>query len=348
MSRSLDNFLVFTAVTVILIGSSQLTFAQKAKAPVVRKTVDSRLKAPENRQFNHRFTIDFNYDKFENRTKVQMRLPVNALESVHFAYFFNGEKLKVAPTDVIFMFFKDKEREFLFPVTDFVVLTDRDRMRVKMVEAQDLVIEGKNPYVAKLDYATFLKMANVKTLDVKIGDFAITFDDEAIEALKDFASRTSPAYREPKADLEAKAVGKNIKGEAERLRRLSLETKAAIREVLTAAKYSMVLCLSDEADDEKQASVAGASQIYLQNKEAFTGDFAVLMDQVIKALVRSDILRGIKNGTIDRNQFDMKAIIDEYGLAKVPVNERPAAILRNGSEVLLVALRMATEAEIID
>jgi hypothetical protein len=327
-----------------LCGSS--LFAQKLKTTV--KQTDPRAIAPPNRQFNHRFTIDFSYDKFENRTKAQMRLPVNVVESVHLAYFFKGEKLKAAPTDIIFMFFKDKEREFLFPVTDFVILTDRDRMRVKMVEAKDLEIEGKNPYTAKLGYATFLKMANAKTLDVKIGDFEISFDNESMEALKDFASRTSPTYRENKSAQETKALDKNVQTEADRLRRMSIETKSAIREVLVAAKASMIICLGTAADDIKQASVGEASQIWIGNKAAFSGDIAELMDEVMKALVRSDILRGVKNGSISARQFNTQEIVNQYELTKTPVSQRPKAILDLGNTYLDMILRIAREAEIIE
>jgi hypothetical protein len=321
--------------------------AQRAKSTPA-KQADSRLVAPPNRQFNHRFTIDFNYDKFEDRTKVQMRLPVNAVESVHFAYFFKGEKLRVAPTDVIFMFFKDKDREFLFPVTDFVILTDRDRMRVKMVEAKDLIVDGKNPYTAKLDYATFLKMANAKRLDVKIGDFEISFDEEAMEALKDFASRTSPTYKPSKAEKDTSEVDKNVRIEADRLRRQSIETKSAIREVLVLAKASMIVCLGANPDDIKQASVGEASQVWIKNQSAFSGDFAELMDGVMKALVRSDILRGVKNGTIDGRQFNTQEIVNEYGLAKTSAAQRPKAILDIGNQYLDMVLRIAREAEIIE
>lgn len=348
MCRLLDSFLVSIAIALIIFASEQSLIAQKAKTSLVRKPVDSRLKAPENRQFNHRFTIDFSYDKFEDRTKVQMRLPVDAMESVHFAYFFKGEKLKVTPTDVIFMFFKDKEREFLFPVTDFVILTDRDRMRVKMVEAEDLEIEGKNPYTAKLDYATFLKMANAKTLDVKIGDFEISFDNESMEALKDFASRTSPTYREAQSAQEKKALDKNVKTEADRLRRMSIETKSSIREVLVAAKTSMIISLGTSADDIKQASVGEASQIWIRNKSAFSGDIAELMDEVMKALVRSDILRGVKNGSISARKFNTQEIVNQYELTKTPASQRPKAILDLGNTYLDMILRIAREAEIIE
>lgn len=312
------------------------------------KTTDRRLQPPANRVFNHRFAIDFSYDKFEDRTKVQMRLPVNPIESVHFAYFFKGEKLKIAPTDVIFMFFKDKEREFLFPVTDFVILTDRDRMRVKMVEAKDLEIKGKNPYTAKLDYATFLKMANAKTLDVKIGDFEISFDNESMEALKDFASRTSPTYRETKTEKESKAFDRSVQIEADRLRRMSVETKGAIRKVLVAAKSSMMICLGAYDDAAKQTATAYASQLWIENKSTFTGDTADLMDQVMKTLVRSDILLSVKNGTLNARQFNTQEIINEYKLARVPAGQRPKAILDIGNTYLDMVLRIAREAEIIE
>jgi len=345
----MDRYLMVTLTVCCLAMASAISAAaQKSKAQTAKKVVDTRLQAPPNRQFNHRFTIDFAYDKFTDRTKVQMRLPVNAVESVHFAYFFNGEKLKVAPTDVIFVFFKDKERQFLFPVTDFVVLTDRDRMRVKMVEARDLEIEGKNPYTAKLNYATFLKMANAKTLDVKIGDFEISFDDEAMEALKEFASRTSPTFRETKSEKDTKALDKSVKVEADRLRRMSIEAKSAIRDVLVAANASMLVCLGTSADDIKQASVGEASQIWIESKSAFTGETADLMDQVMKALVRSDILRGVKNGTIDARQFNTQEIVNEYKLAKVPAAQRPKAILEIGDTYLDMVLRIAREAEIIE
>ncbi len=343
------RYLIVTlTVGFLAMVNSTSVAAQKPKGQTPKKVIDTRLQAPPNRQFNHRFTIDFSYDKFTDRTKVQMRVPVNAVESVHFAYFFNGEKLKVAPTDVIFMFFKDNEREFLFPVTDFVILTDRDRMRVKMVEAKDLEIEGKNPYTAKLNYATFLKMANAKTLDVKIGDFEISFDNESMEALKDFASRTSPAFRETKFEKESKAFDKNVQIESDRLRRMSVETKGAIREVLVAAKSSMTICLGTSADDIKQTATAYASQMWIDNKSAFTGEIAELMDQVMKTLVRSDILRGVKNGTIDPRQFNTQEIVNEYKLAKIPAGQRPRAILEVGDTFLDMVLRIVREAEIID
>ncbi|MEQ1604724.1 MAG: hypothetical protein ABL999_07630 [Pyrinomonadaceae bacterium] len=329
---------------ITLCGSS--LFAQKSKTTV--KQTDQRTIAPPNRQFIHRFTIDFSYDKFENRTKVQMRLPVNAVESVHFAYFFKGDKLKTAPTDVIFMFFKEPGREFLLPVTNFVILTDRHRMRPKMVEARDLVIDGKNPYTAKLDYATFLKMANAKTLDLKIGDFEISFDNESMEALKDFASRTSPTFREDKSAKETKTLDKNVQSEADRLRRMSIETKSAIREVLVAVKTSMIICLGTSADDIKQASVGEASQIWIGNKSAFAGDIAELMDEVMKALVRSDILRGVKNGSINAGQFNIQEIVNQYELTKTPASQRPKAILDLGNTYLDMILRIAREAEIIE
>lgn len=340
--------IVSLTVCCVALASAISAAAQRIKSQTSKKTADTRLQAPPNRKFNHRFTIDSSYDKFTDRTKVQLRLPVNAVESVHFAYFFKGEKLKVAPTDVIFMFFKDKEREFLFPVTDFVVLTDRDRMRVKMVEARDLEIEGKNPYTAKLNYATFLKMANAKTLDVKIGDFEISFDNESMEALKEFASRTSPAFRETKSEGESKALDKSVQIEADRLRRMSIESKSAIREVLIAAKSAMIVCLGTSADDIKQVATGSASQIWVENKAAFTGEFGELMDDVMKALVRSDILRSVRNGTIDARQFNTQEIVDQYMLAKIPAGQRPKAVLDIGDTYLDMVLRIAREAGIID
>lgn len=332
----------------LALANGLLVSAQKPKIKPPEKPTDSRLKAPPNRQFNHRFTIDFNYDKFEDRTKVQMRLPLNAVESVHFAYFFKGEKLKVAPTDIILMFFKDTEREFLFPVTDFVILTDRDRMKVRMVEAKDLEIEGKNPYTAKLAYATFLKMANAKTLDAKIGDFEISFDNESMEALKDFASRTSPTYRETKTEKESKALSKSVQIEADRLRRMNFETKHAIREVLLAVRTSMTICLSTNDDAAKQTATAYASQIWLENKAEFTGDLADLTDEVMKSLVRSDILRSVRNGTLDERQFNTREIVDEYKLKNIPAVQRPKAILDIGDGYLDMVLRIARAAEIIE
>lgn len=341
------TFLISVTMFLAFSGFATNIAAQKNKPAAVRK-VDSRLQPPPNRAFKHRFVIDVNYDKFEDSTKVQMRLPVNAVESVHFAYFFKGEKLRAAPTEIIFMLFKDKDRQFLLPVNDFVALTDRDRMRIKMVETPGLIIDGKNPYTAKLDYATFLKMVNAKTLDIKIGDFEIAFDNESMEALKDFGSRTNPAYRETKAQQQTNNIDKNITTEADNLRRLNLETKNEIREVLVAAKASMIICLGASEDRVKQASVASASQVYLKNKAAFTGDFAILVDEVMKALVRSDILRGIANGSIPRSQFGTQEIINEYQLAQIPISQRPAAILEVGDKYLDMVLRISREAGIIE
>jgi len=129
---------------------------------------------------------------------------------------------------------------------------------------------------------------------------------------------------------------------------MSIEAKSAIRDVLVAANASMLVCLGTSADDIKQASVGEASQIWIESKSAFTGETADLMDQVMKALVRSDILRGVKNGTIDARQFNTQEIVNEYKLAKVPAAQRPKAILEIGDTYLDMVLRIAREAEIIE
>ena len=81
----------FYFVGLIFLLSVSFTYAQKKKTTQKKQTVTSsrkvtnlRLVPPANREFNHRFTIDVSYDKFANRTKVQMRLPINSVESVHF------------------------------------------------------------------------------------------------------------------------------------------------------------------------------------------------------------------------------------------------------------------------
>ncbi len=68
----------------------------------------------------------------------------------------------------------------------------------------------------------------------------------------------------------------------------------------------------------------------------------------MKALVRSDILRSVKNGTIDPRAFNTREIIAEYGLAKVAADQRPKSILEKGDTILDMVLRIVREAEIID
>lgn len=314
-----------------------------------RKATDSGLTPPPNRKFNHRFNIDVNYDKFENRTKVQLRLPINSIESVHFAYFFVSEKVKQAPSEIIFLFFKDAGREFLLPVKDFVVLTDKDRLRIKMVEAPELESDGKIPYLAKFDYPTFLRIANAKRLDMKIGDFEITFDEESIEALKDLASRTNPKFKETPEEAENQAAEKQLKAEVDKLYRTSSVVKSSIRETLESMRQALLISESSAEPKAKQSAVGQASRTFLENKDAIpNGIFKEMLDSAMKELVRADILNGVNAGVIDKEAFDTSEIVRQYNLSGVPEDKRPSVILSKARETLLQLYTIASMAKIIE
>jgi len=346
----------FYFVSLICLLSVSFAYAQKRKPtqktqPVTssRKVTNSRLVPPANREFNHRFTIDVSYDKFANRTKVQMRLPINSVESLHFAFLFDGEKIKQTPKEIIFLYFKDSGREFLFPVKDFVVLTDKDRLRIKMVESPGLENDGKIPYLAKFDYPTFLRIANAERLDMKVGDFEITFDEESLEALKDFASRTNPNSKPTAETAETQLAEKQVKAEVDKLLRTNSTVKAAIRDTLETMRAALLLSESSAEPQDKQAVVGEASRTFLENKDSIpNGLFKEMLDSAMKDLVRADILKGVNAGLIDKKSFDISEIVRQYNLSKVPEAERPAVILTSAKETLLQLYTIASMAKIIE
>ncbi len=314
-----------------------------------RKVTNPRLKPPVSRKFNHRYKIDIDYDRFEDKTKVQLRLPLNSVESVHFAYYFSGKKLRQAPKQIILLFFKDSTKEFLFPVKDFVVVTDKDRIRIKMVEATELRMNGKTPYLATLDYLTFLRIANAEKADMKIGGYEITFDDGSLEALKELASRSSPNFKEDRETAESKAIEKQVKTEVDKLYRTNSLVKTKIRLILDDMRLAVLTYESSSEPKIKQNSVRKASITFLSNKDFVPdGRFKEMLDSCMKDLVRADILNGINNGLIDKNSFDTSEIIREYDLSKVPVNKRSTVIISNAKETLIQLYTLASMAKIID
>lgn len=341
--------LIFLLAVSFVYAQKKKTAQKKQPVTTTRRVNDSRLTPPANREFNHRFTIDVNYDKFENRTKVQMRLPINSVESVHFTFLFDGEKIKQTPREIIFLYFKDARREFLLPVKDFVVLTDRERLRVKMVEAPGLESDGKIPYLAKFDYQTFLRIANAERLDMKIGDFEITFDEESLEALKDFASRTNPNSKPTAETAEKQLADKQLNAEVDKLLRTNSTVKSAIRDTLETMRAALLLSESSAEPQSKQAAVGEASRTFLENKDIIpNGLFKEMLDSAIKDLVRADILKGVNAGLIDRKSFDISEIVRQYNLSNVPEAKRPAVILSSAKETLINLYTIASMAKIIE
>lgn len=347
--------LIFTALLMFLpllslqAQKNPSSVTTRKSSGTTQKAIDHRLIPPPNRKFDHRFYIDVNYDKFQNRTKVQIRLPINSVESVHFAYLFNGEKLRQAPKEIIFLYFKDADRKFLFPVKDFIVLTDKDRLRIKMVEAPELESDGKFPYLAKLDYPTFLRIANAEKVDMKIGDFEIAFDDESLEALKDLASRTNPNFKEDAETAETKAVEKQVKAEVDKLIRTSSAVKPVIREILEGMKVALSVSQSTVEPQIKQSAVGEASRTFIENKDLVpNGLFKEMLDSCMKDLVRADILNGVNAGIIDKQSFDTSEIVRQYNLSTVPEPKRPAIILSSAKETLTQLYNLAAMAKIVD
>ncbi len=343
-------------IILIILLSVTFTFSQRKKSTQKRKpasssnkVVDSRSKPPASRKFNHRYNLDISYDKFEDKTKVQLRLPLNSVESTHFAYYFSGKKLKQSPKQIILLFFKDSNKEFLFPVKDFVVVTDKDRFRLKMVEATELEMDGKIPYIAEIDYITFLRIANAQKADMKIGGYEIAFDDESLEALKELASRTSPNFKEDKETAESKAIEKQVEAEVDKLYRTNSLVKSKIRLILEDMRLAVLTHESSVEPKSKQNSVRKASTTFLENKDFVPdGPFKEMLDSCMKDLVRADILNGVNNGLIDKNSFDTTEIVREYNLSRVPVNDRPNVILSNAKETLIQLYTLASMAKIID
>ena len=263
---------------------------KKTPTPTVRKVGDPRLIPPAIRKFNHSFELTSTYDKFKDITQVQLRIPINSVESMYYWFSFTGEKILTPPKAIIFQYFGNSKK-FDLPVNETIVLTDRDRFHIKLIQLPELD-NGKIPFAGSIDYSTFLLIANGVTIAMQIGQTELDFDEQSLEALKDFASRTDPKANRNAEIASNKAIEQEIKSEAQKLIKLTPREKAKIKEVIEGLQLFQQgirkASESDPPDKDGMGLMLGFSVVLKRGLDAFPSG---LLKQTVSSAIEDATLR---------------------------------------------------------
>lgn len=325
-------------------------------AQVTKKASDSRLTPPANRKFNHSLELTANYDRFENNTHVQLRIPANSVEVMYMDFGFTGEVLKHAPQAILFQYFADSRKLTFLTPKEAIFLTDRDRFRIKLIPLPELE-NGKVPFVASIDYATFLKIANGKTVAFKVGETENYFDEEGLEALKDFASRTNPKANRSSEIAETNAIKKDVMAEVAKLNRLTPRAKAQIKETLDYIELVQIglkkATSSEPADGDGIRLMGNSASGLLKGIDAVpSGTFKQLLQACADDLFSAIIIAGGKVGVFDSRTAEFKRITKEAfarnKLDEFPDKDHVSILLSKSEEALFHAKTIASAAKIIE
>lgn len=352
----------FYFLSLVFLLSVSFTYAQKKNTTPkkqvttsTRKVTDARLTPPANRKFNHSFELTNNYDRFEDSTKVELRIPINSVETMYFQFLFNGDRIKQSPKQILFQYFGNSNK-FPLPVEDFVVLTDRDRFRIKIIQLPELD-NGKIPFAAVIDYPTFLRIANGESVEMKIGETELTFDEQSLEALKDFASRTNPNVNRNSEIAETKALEKQVKDEAAKLLKLTPRVKAKIKQTLAGVgllHQGIRKATSSNPPDEEGLflMLQFSAAIIKELNDIPEGLFKQLVVSSVEDATSSLIISGVRANIFSQNNPSYKTVLEKatskYKLADYPDEEQPLILLRNSEESLYHAETIASAAKIIE
>lgn len=357
-SAKLVRMLVMTSlIGVIGLAVTILpTFGQKKlpTKPAPKKVVDSRLTPPPVRRFNHSLEVTSEYDRFENQTKVTLRLQLNSMESMYMLFGFPGQSIKVAPKAILFQYFMDSEKIFLTP-KEAIFLTDRDRFRIKLISLPELD-NGKVPFAASIDYQTFLRIANGESVAFKIGETENYFDDEGLEALKDFASRTGPNAARSEEVAQKTALEKEVLAEVNKLRRLTPRVKDQIKTVIERIELlqaGLAKAGLTNPPDSEGISLIGSlvPGVVEESKAVPEGKLKDLITWSMEDLFAGIMLAGGRAGVFDSSKSAFKNLLktpsERNKLADYPDKDHVSLLLGASRETLSHAKLIAASAGII-
>jgi hypothetical protein len=353
--KALLAFIILTLSFSIFGQTKKPVKKSNPKSSSSKKVVDLRLTPPANREFNHSFELTSDYDRFEDSTKVTLRIPINSMEVMYFFFGFKGEQIKQPPKQIIFQYFGDTKKFFL-EVKDFVVLTDRDRFRIKMIQLPELD-NGKIPFAAVFDYPTFLRIANGESIDMKIGDTELNFDEASLEAIKDFASRTNPNVNRISEIVKQKALEKEVKDEAARLLKLTPRVKVQIKQHLKSIDLFQQgikkATSTNPPDEEGMFLMLNFSLSIMKEIDVIpNGLFKKIVLDSLEDATASLIISGVRAKTFSQDNSAYKSVLEKamnkYKLADYPDEQQPIILLSNSEEALYYAITIASAAKIID
>lgn len=340
----------------LLLANGPVLAQKKAQTKTAsKKVVDSRLNPPAIREFNHSLEVSSDYDRFENQTKVTLRIQLNSVESMYMFFGFGGQAIKQVPKTIIFQYFMDAEKIVLTP-KEAIFLTDRDRFRVKLVALPELG-NGKVPFAAAIDYPTFLRIVNGQSVAFKIGDTENYFDDEGLEALKDFASRTNPNADRSKELASTNAVAKSALDDVSKLRKLTPKVKAQIKEILERLELAQVALRKatnmNSMDKEGIKIVGGIVPDLVERLKVIPeGPFKQLIRWTSEDLFSAIMIAGGNAGVFDATTPQFKELtkdaITRHKLNDFPDDEHVSILLTESEKSLSNAMFMASAANIVE
>ena len=165
--------------------------AQGGRAPA--------LPIPAPRDFHHRATIWMEYHAASGFGSVDLR-PVRVADqppvSLAAMFVHKGERLSAPPAQVSIAVKTWADRPRHAGVRELVfALNDAERVAASpLLHQQTDTVGGVTETLAvRMPTAIFLRIANAASAEIRIGDTRVPLGDDALEALRDFASRMLPA-----------------------------------------------------------------------------------------------------------------------------------------------------------
>jgi hypothetical protein len=172
---------------------------------------DPRLVIPSKRTFNHNAKFSSEYDRFKDTTQVRFVSVISEPSEPRYrilgptfrldvGFIYQGQVLKSTPKDIylsiIFYVYEGNRRyrDVFGYENDFIILFDGDRVSGKMPRQQYTDnAGGKYEVVLNLfDYWTFVKIANSKSVEMRVGNQEFKFTESHLESMRDLVSRTVP------------------------------------------------------------------------------------------------------------------------------------------------------------
>ena len=177
-----------------LFFSCAINIAAQDSSPLTKQRV----------KLKHKSRIGFKYDKFKDQTTVRVGpyfmtggmeyAMTNSQFEMIAAFSVPGQKL-VKPVGSVTLAFESKSKEWKFlNERNLYALVNGERLNLgEAVRDSDVRRGGVSEFLSvSVPYETFIKIANGKTVEMKLGEKEFKLKDEHLEGFRDLASRMVP------------------------------------------------------------------------------------------------------------------------------------------------------------
>ena len=361
--------LLFTfALSPISISGQKRNASSSSNQSVKRKISTPKLVPPPVREFNHPYKINVNYDRFKNLTTISLLIRVTEswTPELYFTFSYAGQTLKYAPSNIKFTVTTSRGSGNRMPTTDFVILTDINRIRGKMAkEVSFIAVNGGITLVtntASLNYATFLSLANAQEIEMQVGDEEFSLTEEQLEAVRDFASRTATNPQQAKTEkVEGLALLDNlfnsltkeeIIADAKKLPNYGTQDSESLRRAILALPKTISV-FKTSTNPKELSDVNEAIAVLIDEALEVIPDKTLLKSLLVSCnhlLGDSYVLRAYDVGVRDNfsNAADVERISNNYKITKFSSEDRVNEILRRAEIEAKAILDIAREAKIIN